>query len=195
MNTNTQVIEQTQKEHLRLWPGIVIVILQWFVRFVIPAFIPEATAIGIFGGLIGGLAIVIWWLGFSRAPRVERWMAVALMLVALVVTKQLVHKSIETAMMGMMFMFYSIPVLSLFFVVWAAARGLLPAGLRRITMAGTILLASGLWVILRTDGMDGQAHQNFALRWAKTAEERLLEKESDVLKPTPVDLAALKTEV
>jgi outer membrane protein assembly factor BamB len=194
MNTNTKVIEQTQKEHLRLWPGIIIVILQWVIRFVIPAIVPAATAIGIFGGLIGGLALVIWWLLYSRAPRVDRWMAVAVMIIALVITKQMVHKSIETAMMGMMFMFYSIPVLSLLFVVWAAARGLLPEGLRRITMVGTLLLASGIWLILRTEGMDGQAHQNFALRWAKTAEQRLLEKESDVIKPTTVDLATLNTQ-
>ena len=113
METNASIIEQAQKKQLRLWPGIVIVILQWFFRFVLPSIVPEATQIGVLSGVIGGLALVIWWLFFSRAPRFERWMAVALMIIALVATKQLLHQSIDTAMMGGMFIFYSIPVLSL----------------------------------------------------------------------------------
>jgi len=193
METNASIIEQAQKKQLRLWPGIVIVILQWFFRFVLPAVVPEATEIGVLGGVVGGLALVIWWLFFSRAPRSDRWMAVALMIIALTATKQLVHQSIDTAMMGMMFMFYSIPVLSLAFVAWAVASRQLSEGLQRITMVGTILIASGFWVFLRTDGMDGEARQDFAWRWAKTAEERLLEKANETLKTTPLDFTALKT--
>ena len=192
METNTSVIEQSQKKQLRLWPGIVIVNLQWVLRFVIPVVVPEATAIGVLGGVVGGFALVIWWLFFSRAPRLERWMAFVLMIIALVLTKQMVHQSIGTAMMGMMFLFYSIPVLSLAFVAWAAASSRLSINLQRITMVGTILIASGFWVFLRTDGMDGEARQDFAWRWAKTAEERLLEKANDV-KAMPLDLATLKT--
>ena len=192
METNTSVIEQSQKKQLRLWPGIVIVNLQWVLRFVIPVVVPEATAIGVLGGVVGGFALVIWWLFFSRAPRLERWMAFVLMIIALVLTKQMVHQSIGTAMMGMMFLFYSIPVLSLAFVAWAAASSRLSINLQRITMIGTILIASGFWVFLRTDGMDGEARQDFAWRWAKTAEERLLEKANDV-KAMPLDLATLKT--
>src|SRR5665647_214895 len=192
METNTSIIEQAQKKQLRLWPGIVIVILQWFFRFVLPAVVPEATQIGVLSGVIGGLALVIWWLFFSHAPRSDRWMAVVLMIIALVVTKQLVHQSIDTAMMGGMFIFYSIPVLSLAFIAWAVASRQLSGGLQRITMVGTILIASGFWVFLRTDGMDGEARQDFAWRWAKTAEERLLEKANAALKTTPLDVAALK---
>jgi hypothetical protein len=69
MNTNKNTLGQTLKKPLRLWPGVVIVILQWLVRFAIPAVVPgyTATQIGVFGGLFGGLAIVVWWVFFSRA--------------------------------------------------------------------------------------------------------------------------------
>ena len=110
---------------------MVIVILQWLVRFVLPAVVPDTTAIGVFGGVIGGLAIVVWWAFFSRAPRFERWTAIVLMIVALAATSQILDKSIETAMMGMMFTVYSIPVLSLAFVVWAVASRNLSNGPRR----------------------------------------------------------------
>ena len=56
-----QVKETSQKKPLRLWLGIVILILQWLIRFVIPEIEPDALAIGVFGGILGGLAIMIWW--------------------------------------------------------------------------------------------------------------------------------------
>lgn len=145
MNSSKKPPVPTQRKQLRLWPGVVIVILQWVVRFGIPALVPGGTAtqIGVFGGLLSGLAIVIWWAFFSRAPRLERWAALVLMVLALAATSQLVHKSIETAMMGLMFIVYSIPVLSLAFVIWAVASRHLSNGLRRATGAATILLASG----------------------------------------------------
>jgi hypothetical protein len=39
---------------LRLWPGVVIVVIQWLIRFVIPAIMPNGMVIGIMGGLLGG---------------------------------------------------------------------------------------------------------------------------------------------
>jgi len=191
MNTNNKTTIPIQQKPLRLWPGVVIVILQWLVRFVVPEVVPDTTGIGVFGGLLGGLAVVVWWAFFSRALRFERWAAVVLMIVALVATSQIVHESIETAMMGMMFAIYSIPVLSLAFVVWAVASRRLSDGARRATMVATILLASGFWAFLRTNGMTGEAHHDFAWRWAETAEERLLAEAHDKLITMPLDSAAM----
>ncbi len=33
---------QLPRESLRLWPGVVIVVVQWLLRFVVPVIIPEA---------------------------------------------------------------------------------------------------------------------------------------------------------
>jgi len=186
--------EPAQQKLLRLWPGVVIVILQWLVRFVLPAVVPGTTAIGLFGGVIGGLAIVVWWTFFSRAHRLERWGAIVLMILALVATSQILDKSIKTAMMGMMFPFFSIPVLSLAFVLWTVASRNFSKVSRPATMVATILLASGFWVFLRTNGMTGDAHFDFSWRWAKTAEERLLAQTNDKLIKIPLDSAAMATE-
>ena len=194
MDTNKNTIGSIQQKPLRLWPGVVIVILQWLVRFVLPVFVPEATAYGFFGGLLGGLAIVIWWAFFSRARRLERWGAIVLMILALAATSQILDKSIKTAMMGMMFTFYSIPVLSLAFVISTVASRNLSDISRRATMIATIVLASGFWVFIRTNGMTGEAHHDFSWRWAKTAEERLMAQTNDNLIKMPLDSAAMASE-
>jgi outer membrane protein assembly factor BamB len=162
------------RQPLRLWPGVVIVLLQWLLRFVVPIIIPEALTVGVMGGLVCGLGVVVWWGFFSRAPRRERWVAVVLMIVAFVATSYLVDESIATAMMGMMLAVYAFPVLSLAFVIWAVASHRLPEGSRRATMVATILLACGVWTLVRTGGFTGDMDNDFAWRWAQTPEERLL---------------------
>ena len=186
-NKKDQVLsgEPVHQKPLRLWPGIVIVLLQWLVRFVIPAIDPDTIIIGVFGGILGGLAVVVWWAFLSRAPRFERWAAIVLIIAALAGTSQILHISIKTANMGMMFAIFSIPVLSLAFVAWAVATRHLSIGVRRVTMAVTVILASGFWALLRTEGMDGENHHELVWRWAKTHEERLLARGKDKLTALP----------
>ena len=130
---------------LRLWPGVVAVVLLFLVRFGVPIVAPEAAGTAVMGGLVGGLAVFVWWTFFSRAPRFERWGAVPLMVVAMVVTRSLLDESVATAGMGMLFYLYAIPVTSLALVVWVVATQHLPARSRRVSMVVTILLASGVW--------------------------------------------------
>ncbi len=171
--------EPIQQKPLRLWPGVVIVMLQWLVRFGIPIVVPGTFAFGVFGGLLGGLAIVVWWAFFSRAPRFERWGAVVLMIVALVATSRIIHESVATAGQGMFFPIYAIPILSLAFVAWAVASHRLSVGPRRAMMVVTILLACGVWALLRIDGITGDEGADFSWRWAETPEERLLAQAGD----------------
>jgi len=187
MNSKEQVIsnESNKQRLLRLWPGVVIVVLQWIIRFGIQVFIPDALVFGVFGGIILGLAIVVWWAFFSRAPRFERWGAILMIIISLAITSRFLDKSIATANMGLMFIIYSIPVMSLAFVVWAVASRNLPEVPRRVTMIATILLASGFWVLLRTNGMTSNLHHDFAWRWAETQEEHFLVQTSKELLTRP----------
>ncbi len=178
--TSSQTSEPTQSRPLRLWPGVAIVTLQWLVRFVIPFFVPAAVLAGVLGGLVGGFMIVLWWLFFSRAAWPERLGAIGLMAVALFATSRLLHESMATAGMGVLFFIYAIPVLCLGFVVWAVASRHLSNRLRRATMVATILLACGVWTLFRTGGITGESDSDFGWRWARTAEERLLAQADDL---------------
>ena len=134
---------------------------------------------------------MVWWLFFSRAPWFERLGAIALMIVGVFATRFVVHESIRGGMMGMMLPLYAIPpVLGPAFVAWAVASRRLSAGMRRASMAATILLACGVWTLLRTDGIKGSDAQ-LHWRWTPTAEQRLLASVADEpLAPTPAPAAA-----
>jgi outer membrane protein assembly factor BamB len=181
METNNKPELSSERNQLRLWPGVVIVILQWLLRFGLPAIAPGAIGIGIFGGVLLGLVVIVWWAFFSRASKIERWGAIILMIAALFAASRILHISIATANMGFMYIFYSIPVMCLAFVVWAVATSHLSDRIRRTTMVAVILLASGFWGLLRTNGMDGETHQYFAWRWSKTPEELLLSQTGNKL--------------
>ena len=178
-------MEIPARKPLRLWPGVAIVTLQWLVRFVLPVVEPDAMTVALMGGLLGGLLVVVWWVFFSRAPWSERLGAVGLMIVALFATSRVIDTSIATGAMGMLFPLLAIPVLSLAFVAWAVATRRLSDGPRRAAMVATILLACGVWTLVRTGGFTSNFDNDLKWRWAETAEERLLAQVADEPAPLP----------
>ena len=153
-----KIDEPTQPRPLRLRPGVVVVALQWLVRFGILIVMPEAVILAVLGGLIGGSAVLLWWAFFSRAPLPDRWGAVVLIAIALIATQPILHES-----MGLLpFYAYIIPSLSLAFVVWAVASRRLSDRPRRASLVGTVLLACGVWALFRTAGTTGDLTSEFA---------------------------------
>ena len=169
---------------IRLWPGVAAVAVQWLVGFGLPMFVPEAGGTAILVRLGCGLAVIVWWLFFSRAPWLERVSAIVLMAVALLATSRFVHESIANGMMGFMLVVYSIPVLSLALVIWAAASRSLGSGLRRASMVAAILLACGAFTLIRTNGLTGDADSDLEWRWTPTPEERLLARTGESARPS-----------
>src|SRR5260370_13588079 len=110
-------LTQKGERPLRLWPGVVAVMLQWLVRFGTPIVAPDAMIVAGIGELVGAVAVLVWWAFFSRVPRFERWGAVALMIVAGAAAPWILDPSIVGGMMGMMFKIYAIPGLVLPLVV------------------------------------------------------------------------------
>jgi hypothetical protein len=166
--------EPSRQKPLRLWPGVVFVALQLLSMHVIPKIAPEATMYGVIGGLVAGLAVVLWWVFFSRAAWFDRISALVLITGAVFASPYILHKSIATGAMGMLFYILVIQSLSIAFVVWAVATRGLAVGIRRVTMAATILLACGGWALVRTGGFTGEGDHDLAWRWAETPEEQLL---------------------
>ena len=164
---------------LRLWPGVIAVVLQWLLWFVVPVVIPSATMGAMLGAIICALAVLVWWLFFSRAPWLERIGVIVLMVVAVILTKRIVHPSIAGGMMGMMLPVYVIPALCLALVAAALASRRWSTGLRRVAMMGAILVACAAFTLLRTGGITADADSDIHWRWTRTSEERLLAQTGD----------------
>jgi outer membrane protein assembly factor BamB len=92
-----------------------------------------------------------------------------------------------------MFYVYALPVLSLAFVVWAVISRRLSVIFRRLTMVATILLACGVWTLVRSGGITGDASADFAWRWAETPEEYFLAQVDDETMALPPATAVMET--
>ena len=171
---------------LRLWPAVVIAIVQLLVMFGAPVVAPDSgMLIGMLGGVVGALAILVWWLLFSRARWFERVGAIVLMVGAVFATRAVAHASMVGAGQGMMIYFLPTPYLALALVAWAVATRHLKDGVRRAALVAAVFLACAPFDIIRTAGIKGGAGGEFHWRWTPTPEQLLLAKGGDEPKPLP----------
>jgi hypothetical protein len=144
-------------------------------RFVLPALWPDGMVVGVIGSTVCALLVIVWWTGFSRAPRGERWGGLAAIVAALAATWALADISIATGAMGMLVPMLGLPIVAIGLVVCAVATRHADARVRRLSMLATITLASGMLLLVRTGGMTSTLIGfDFHWRWTPTAEERLL---------------------
>ena len=165
---------------LRLWPGVTLATVLVLASYLVPVVAPDAEIaemplgiLAILSGLLLGVALVFWWLFFSRAPWPERLAAPALIILAVFVTRLVAHESIRGAHMGMMLVLYGVPVLALALVVWAVLTHRMPNAIRRATMVAAIAVACVPFTVIRTGGLIGSGSE-LHWRWTPTPEDRLL---------------------
>ena len=178
----------TSPKPLRLWPGVVIVALQWLSRFGVKALIPGINGFGkaVMGSLLMTLVLIVWWTFFSRARRIERFGGLALIAAVMGATWLLKHDS-----MWLPWLFaYAIPGLCLAFVIWAVATRNLPNRVRYATMVATVVIACGAWLLVRQNGINGDHNASFGWRWTPSVEERLLAETANQPTNEPAQSAA-----
>jgi outer membrane protein assembly factor BamB len=182
---------------LRVWPGVAAMAITWGGRIVVDLFLPQYAIFGLLGGVAGGLAVLVWWLLFSRAPAAERLGAVVLIVAAMygaMKTPGVLDRSILGGMMGRMFPIASIPVFALALVVWAAATRRMGTGLRSAALVAAVAAAVGVGAAVRTDGITGEGKPQLVWRWSETPEERLLKAGGPAaLLPSPPAAPAVET--
>ena len=171
---------------IRLWPGLAILAIMLFVRYVIAPFVPGGGMVAFLASAAGGVLILLWWLLFSRAPWLERIGAILLILVATGVTWLVVDPSISGGAMGRLLFVLMLVSVPPALVVWAALAQRLSGAKRWASMALAMFIGCGVWVLARTDGVKGEGGFQLTWRWNPTAEERLLAAtRSETLPPPP----------
>lgn len=192
----TDVSASVARKPLRLLPGIVLAALLVIVRFILPAVVPDGELrdtlqlVGAIGAMAGALLILLWWLFLSRAPWAERLGAIAVMALALFMTRFIMHPSIVGGMMGLMFFAVATPMMALALVAWAVASRRSSDGIRRVSLVVAMFVACAGWALVRTEGLNG-GQSDLRWRWSMTPEEKLLALERDAPPPAaPAGVAA-----
>ena len=178
---------------LRVWPGVVLVILQLLLRFGLPVVFPDKVIERVLSGFTCAAAIFFWWLFFSRARWFERLGAAALIVAAFFATSRFVDESIATGAQGYLLLFLALPAIADALVLWAVVTRRLTDPIRRATLVFIILLACGMWTLVRTGGFTASDFRiDLHWRWAKTPEERLLEQSAKAAGALPIAPATPK---
>lgn len=174
--------------HLRVWPGLLIAVAQW-AAIEIPGRVAPGTKLMMFGmmlgPIIGTLAILVWWLFFSRAPTRDRLAILAVVIVATVATVLLADSSVP-----MMLFILGLPTVTTLWVVWLALSRALAWRPRRLGLIAVILLTFGYFGLIRVEGTDGNIQAKTNWRWSPTAEQKFLADRA-AAKPAAGDSAAL----
>ena len=183
------------RKPLRVWPGIILVGIQWLAWFVVPVVAPQADFIALAVVAFSGVAIILWWLLFSRAPWLERIAALVLIVLAVIGTKRIVHESIAGGAMGMLLYIFAIPAFSMALVAWATITRRFSASRRRVALIVAIVLACVPFLLVRTGGLTATFDNDLHWRWSKTPEERLLaQAAAEESAASPVQVASAATE-
>ena len=164
---------------LRLWPGLLIVALQWTIMLVTTFTAPGTMVHGF--SLMGGpglgllLLLFVWWVWKSQAPRREKIYGSILPLVSFFATFPLADPSAPTGIY-----IYGIPLFCAAFVVWAWLSRSLADNARLISFLAVLLVFCFGWTLVRMEGVDGDMAAQFSYRFAPTAEDRLLAMGDDL---------------
>jgi outer membrane protein assembly factor BamB len=180
---------------LRFWPGIVaaaLIVIGLSLGLFLPMAMEDPRWIGLLSSMVGALAVLVWWLFFSRARWSERLGAMAVLIAAWFAMRPLLDRSILNGAMGALPVF-AFPVFAVALVVWAGATRNLSNGIRLVSIVAAMVIAAGLCTLVRTAGV----HHGFDFhwRWTPTPEERLLALGNDEpapIPPTPAPAEILK---
>jgi outer membrane protein assembly factor BamB len=183
---------------LRLWPGVVIVALQWLLLLVPSVFnflqgqfdsLPDwmdLKPLALFGILIWTpigtiLAVTIWWLFASRL----RWADRGLILFACAAAGVAMWLFRDPTIGLMAVIFYALPVVTTAWVGWLLITPFLRWRFRRLGLLVMFLLGWGYFDLVRFEGVWGGFSAEFAYRWQPTAEQQYLAEAVPTSIPVP----------
>jgi outer membrane protein assembly factor BamB len=157
---------------VRVWPAILLVILQWLVikvpGWVAPGTMSQFMAM-FWGPIVVAFLILLWWLFASRL----RWRYRLLGLLSFALTgvggAVLAHPSTR---MGLLM--FGLPLVTTGWVGWLVLTRRMSPAVQQVGMLVVFALAWGYLDLQRFDGIDGSMEAEMNWRWSPTAEERYL---------------------
>ncbi len=179
---NTYNSQAAPARTLRLWPGVVIVILLWASSLVPGWIIPgtmEHMMIMMFGGMAMQVAFLVWWLFFTRVSWADRLgilgVAIAMGLVAYLLS--------DKSYQNMFFLMFVPTMVMTVAVGWLFLSQKMSWPTRRVGLLLAIMATFAFYTTIRLEGTDGYFAQEMSFRWNPSAEETYLAR-ADIAKLT-----------
>jgi len=158
---------------LRIWPPIFLIALALILRSS-PKLIKDAPdwlwIVAVFGPLVCGLIVLIWWFTCSRASGREKLLS----LVGLALGVVILIVGLDSTMKGPGMMTLTIPMGILGFAATAILVSRWLDGKRILAIVAICVLSFAFSILLRNGGMWGNGAQDFRWRWTPTPEEAML---------------------
>ena len=168
-------VDSSATKALRLWPAVLIVVIQWLV-ITVPAWVTPGTqlqlSLMVNGAVGGGAAVVLWWLFASRARWTDRLLVLLFFGVSAVAAYPLYHPTFIYRNYGPIVR--GVPLATTLWVLWLLVTPTLRWRVRRVGILAAIVLAWCYCGLLRIDGVDGSFEPAVSWRFSHTAEERFL---------------------
>ena len=163
---------------LRLWPGVVIVLLYW-AALKLPGWIVPGTMaqfmISGFGSMALAAVFVLWWLFFSRVTWGERFAGLLVFGAVGGAAWYWFDPSLQGRHPFDTIMSLTFSVLPVVLTGWVAWLLLARSFQRPVRLAGLVvvmLLTWGYFTALRMEGVTGVYSPEFSYRWQPTAEDQ-----------------------
>jgi outer membrane protein assembly factor BamB len=161
-----------ERRPLNLIPAVIIIALMWAV-VIIPGMVVPLTMIHFIsmqaGPILGGLAILTWWLTQSAFPWRTRWRGAAIAIMTVIVLALAVHSSLHVLLMV-----YGLPIaLTILVAALLMTRSMAWPSRRFVAWAAfaSVFLAAQF---VRVGTIDAAFGFSLVSRWTPTAEEQFL---------------------
>lgn len=162
---------------LRIWPPVLLLVGMLVTRF-IPQFIETESYLPImltvFGPLVFGGLIILWWLFASRASLWERLTGTIIIIAAAATT----YFSLDPTMMGPGIMLIMAPMGLGLFGISAVLCSRWLSYKRTCIIVLCSVLGFGFSTLLRSNGMWGDFNLDLVWRWIPSAEAKMLASDS-----------------
>jgi outer membrane protein assembly factor BamB len=179
------------KTHLRLWPGVIIIALLWLLPAAAAWFVSETMIhmlTVVLTPTVMTVALLAWWLFFSRLRWADRLLGLLALAAAGGVTYPFWHHSLtdDDSKGVLALMVYVLPAVTTAWVAWLLVTPFLRWPVRRVGLLAVFVMAWGSFTLVRFEGNEGDFSGVFRYRGTLTAEEKYLaEREAGKLKTAP----------
>jgi outer membrane protein assembly factor BamB len=156
----------------RLWPGVVLILVQTGLIFVPPLIAPGTMTqfmLRFYAPMVCGLLLLLWWLFASRVRWADRFLVLGAFVAVSVVVALVCHPSFQFGLL-----LYSLPLMTSAWVAWLLVSIPFTWPARLWGVVAVFLLVGAGSTLLRMPGVTGSFSPEIYYRWTPTPESEFL---------------------